>query len=99
MSNYVQHYFKSLIETKEYFTLGMNFSFSTVSVRMLLSNKLKFHFLKINVGAYNVLLYIVVFSVSLLCLELLKHFCVIPHKDARSSYTLFYPFNSGVMIA
>lgn len=66
---------------------------------MLLSNKLKFHFLKINVGACNVLLYLMVFSVGLvfsvrvLYLELLKHFCVVPHKEARTSYALFYPFN------
>ena len=64
---------KSLIETKKY--LGHELFCPTVSVRMLLNNKL--HFLKINVGAYNVLLYLMVFSVSMvfsMSFMFLKHF-------------------------
>lgn len=53
----------------------MNFSF-ILSIQMLLSNALKFHFLKMNVDAYTILVHFeainisLVFSVSLLCLDI-----------------------------
>lgn len=53
----------------------MNFSF-ILSIQMLLSNALKFHFPNVSVDAYNILLHFevinisLVFSVNLLCLDL-----------------------------